>query len=95
MPSMEQIVAGVNEIVPEFPIEKVALFGSYAEGKNRPDSDIDLLVEFSSPRVSLILLNRLKYRLEERLRTRVDVIHGPLAGNSMIEIGRSVPLYEA
>jgi predicted nucleotidyltransferase len=34
----------VNRIVARFKPEKVILFGSYAKGTARPDSDIDLLI---------------------------------------------------
>lgn len=71
------------------------LFGSYANGTNRPDSDVDLLLEFKSPRISLLTLSAIKYRLEDILKTDVDVIHGPLTPDSMIVIDRKVPLYES
>lgn len=39
-------------------ITGVALFGSYANGTATDDSDVDLLVSFSSPVVSLFTLAR-------------------------------------
>ena len=56
---------------------------------------MDLLLEFQSPRISLLTLSALKYRLEDILKTDVDVIHGPLTPDSMIVIDRKVPLYES
>ena len=95
MLNIQQIMDGVKTVAAEYPITKVELFGSYAEGRNQQDSDVDLLVEFSSPRVSLITLNGLKCRLEEILNTEVDVIHGPLPDGAMIEINRRIPVYGA
>lgn len=95
MLSLRQIAAGVAAAAQEYPIVKAELFGSYAAGQSSPDSDVDLLVEFSSPRVSLLTLNSLKYKLEELLGTDVDLIHGPLPEDSMIEIGRRISLYGA
>ena len=95
MLSIQQIIDGVNTVAGEYPITKVELFGSYAEGRNRQSSDVDLLVEFSSPRISLITLNGLKCRLEEILETDVDVIHGPLPDGAMLEINRRIPIYGA
>ena len=46
MLSLEQIKDGVSIIAAEYPIKKAELFGSYANGSNRPDSNVDLLVEF-------------------------------------------------
>jgi len=59
-------VASIHElaerIVREFHPERVILFGSYASGNPRPDSDVDLLVilpfEGKSFRKSLGILNR-------------------------------------
>ena len=79
----------------EYPLRKVELFGSYASGKNTPQSDVDLLVEFVQPRVSLLTLNALKLRMEELLGTEVDIVHGPLPEDSMLEVDRRVTLYRA
>ena len=79
----------------EYPLRKVELFGSYASGKNTPQSDVDLLVEFVQPRVSLLTLNGLKLRMEELLGTEVDIVHGPLPEDSMLEVDRRVTLYGA
>ena len=67
MLSLQEIKNGVAAAAREFPIKKAELFGSYANGSNTPDSDVDLLVEFTVPRISLITLNQMKYRLEEIL----------------------------
>jgi predicted nucleotidyltransferase len=40
----KKIRAYVTELVREFHPQRVVLFGSYAVGKPRPDSDVDLLV---------------------------------------------------
>ena len=95
MLDIQTIKAGVQLAAQEYPIKKAELFGSYANGTNRPDSDVDLLVEFKTSRVSLLTLNAVKYRLEDILKTDVDVIHGPLTPDSMIVIDRKVPLYES
>lgn len=95
MLNLQDIINSVAVAAQEYPIKKAELFGSYADGSSRPDSDVDLLLEFTTPRVSLLTLNRVKYRLEELLQTEVDVIHGPLSEQSMIEINRRIPLYGA
>ena len=62
---------------------------------NTSQSDVDLLVEFFQPRVSLLTLNSLKYRMEDLLGTEVDIIHGPLPEDCMLEIDRRIPIYGA
>ena len=59
----ENKIAGLGEkIARKFQPERIILFGSYAYGKPRPDSDLDLLVvlpfEGKGFRKSLEILNR-------------------------------------
>ena len=95
MPTLDMIQQAVHTAAEQYPIKRVELFGSYASGKNTPQSDVDLLVEFAQPRVSLLTISALKFRMEELLGTKVDIIHGPLPEDSMLEIGRRISLYGA
>jgi uncharacterized protein len=52
---------------------RVRVFGSVARGDDRPDSDIDLLVDFT-PDSSLFDLMRMARELEELLGHPVDVV---------------------
>lgn len=67
-----------------YALRSVSIFGSYAEGRATEKSDLDLLVEFDQPAVSLFRLSALKNDLEDALGLPVDVIHGPLPADSMI-----------
>lgn len=51
----------------------VRVFGSVARGDDRPDSDIDLLVEFD-PEASLLDLVALQQDVEALLGRRADVV---------------------
>ncbi len=52
---------------------KVGIFGSYARGDNKKDSDIDILVKFKvSP--SLLTLIKLENDLSEILGVKVDLV---------------------
>lgn len=95
MLDIAQIKDGIYTVIAEYPIKKVDLFGSYADGTNHEKSDVDLLVEFMTSSISLLTLNGLKYRLEEILKTEVDVIHGPIEKDALITIGKVVSLYES
>ena len=95
MLSLEQIKDGISVIAAEYPIKKAELFGSYANGSNRPDSDDDLLVEFATSQISLLIINSMKYRLEELLNVNVDVVHEPLSADSMIDVDKKISLYGA
>ena len=52
---------------------RVRVFGSVARGDDRPDSDLDLLVDFA-PDSSLFDLMRMARELEELLGHPVDVV---------------------
>ena len=95
MLTMQQIADSVQIASKEYPLRKVELFGSYADGRNTPQSDVDLLVEFVQPQISLLTLSALKFRMEELLGTDVDIIHGPLPEGSLLEVDRRIPLYGA
>jgi len=56
----------------DFGVKSLILFGSVARNEARPDSDVDLLVEFDRP-VGLFAFVRLKRYLEEILGTAVDL----------------------
>ena len=42
--TMNEIQDAIMQIAPKYPIKKVQLFGSYADGKAKKNSDIDLIV---------------------------------------------------
>ena len=70
------------------------MFGSFADGNATESSDVDLLVEFSSPNVSLFLLSEIKIELESKLHADVDLIHAPVEEGSLLEIDEVVDIYE-
>jgi len=78
-------------------IRKAALFGSYAYGSPRPDSDIDLLVEFDTKaRVGFFKLVRLQRELEARMGASIDLVTpGALNKHFKEEVLRkALPVYE-
>lgn len=85
----------ISDVAKKYKVKKITLFGSRARGDNRPDSDVDLLCEFVTPTVSLLTLSGLKIDLEDKLGVPVDVIHGPLDSDAIIEIDKEIPLYES
>jgi predicted nucleotidyltransferase len=52
---------------------KIAVFGSYVRGEEKPGSDIDIIVEFSR-RKSLLDLVRIERELSEVLGIKVDLL---------------------
>ena len=89
----DQIKSAINYVALLYPIKKVSYFGSYAENKQTPSSDLDLLVEFTKPAVSLFMIADIKKEIEDRLKISVDVIHAPISKNALIKVGKEVRLY--
>jgi len=54
-------------------VRNLRVFGSVARGQDRPDSDVDLLVDLP-PGLSLFGLGRVQAELEAILGTRVDLV---------------------
>lgn len=77
MPAADELVQILRAALPElranWPIRSLALFGSRVRDDARPDSDLDVLVEFDGPIALSGFLT-----LEERLATitgfRVDLV---------------------
>lgn len=84
----------VAQIAPAYPVLRIDLFGSFAEGKGTEDSDVDLLVYFDEKVASLFDLSGLKFDIQEKLNTKVDVVAGPLKENSYLTIDKKVRIYE-
>lgn len=91
---IDEIKHAILKVSCEYPLKKVKLFGSYADNKANDDSDIDLLVEFNNNEITLLTLTGLKYRLEDLLGINVDIIEMPVPEDSILQIERTMDLYE-
>jgi len=54
-------------------VSHLAIFGSFARGEERPDSDVDILVDFNVP-ISIFKFLDVKERLETLLGRPVDLV---------------------
>ena len=95
MLTIDEIKKTVAEIAPKYNLTKVTLFGSRANGTATENSDVDLLVEFTTPSISLLKLISLKHTLEEIWNLEVDVIHSPLPESSILIIDKEIEIYAA
>ena len=76
MTARGKILETLRSIQPELEhlgVSSLALFGSAARGEDRPDSDVDVLVEFGRP-AGLFDFVRVRRRLEVALGRRVDLV---------------------
>jgi predicted nucleotidyltransferase len=57
----------------KFGVTRMGVFGSFAEGRQKITSDIDLVVEFDSSRKNLHTFLQLRRLLEKELSRKVDL----------------------
>ena len=69
---LRQIAENKEEFARRFSVARIALFGSFARGDERADSDVDILVEFAEPTFDHYM--DLKFYLEDILERQVDLV---------------------
>ena len=78
---IQQII--LNHLKEYNPI-KIGIFGSFARGENKKDSDLDILVEFKES-LSLLTLIKLENDLSEILGIKVDLVTSGSINNKRIK----------
>ncbi len=91
---LHDLKAKSKDIAQRYHMKKVILFGSRADNTFRKDSDVDLIVEFDEP-VSLLKLAKIKLAFEESIGMPVDIVHGPLEKDDLLEVNKEIELYVA
>ncbi|PJZ55722.1 nucleotidyltransferase [Leptospira barantonii] len=71
---VQQALSSYKEELVELGVEKLFLFGSVARKDNQETSDIDILVKFHSGKKNFDNFMNLSFRLEDILRTPVDLL---------------------
>lgn len=74
--SRDALIQSLQSVLPEiqqkYGVERIAIFGSYAQGTARTDSDVDILVHLSRP-LGFEFIS-LATQLEETLEKKVDLV---------------------
>jgi predicted nucleotidyltransferase len=71
--AMQRLQALLPEARERFGVQRLRLFGSTARNQARPDSDLDLLVQFDGPATSERYFGLL-FLLEDRLGVSIDLV---------------------
>jgi hypothetical protein len=67
--------AALQELCHRYEVRELSMFGSAARGELRPESDIDLLVDFApGAKVGLWEFGRLERELQALLGRKVDLV---------------------
>ncbi len=62
-----------SEIIKEYHVKKIGVFGSYLRGEERADSDVDILVDFERP-IDLFSFLDLEEKLSDMFDKKVDLV---------------------
>lgn len=72
----------------KYGVTEIGVFGSFVRGEQRPDSDVDVLIELERPaKISLMGLVDLEYYLSDLLGMKVDIA---IKKNLRKRIGRRI-----
>ena len=70
---IKKIRSKIIRILKKNKIKKAGIFGSYARGEQKKNSDVDILVE-PPKNISLLDISGLKIELEDKLNKKVDIV---------------------
>jgi predicted nucleotidyltransferase len=70
-------------------IIEIGIFGSYIRGEERPESDVDILIDIARPaKIDLFDLIMIEDELTQELNTKVDLVIKsnlkPIIGNNIL-----------
>ncbi len=95
--STQTMTQQIAEYFKTQPVLKAWLFGSFARGEEREDSDVDILVKFDRTLpIGLFAYVRMNRELEEKLGRKVDLVEeGTLRPAAQITANRDLKvIYE-
>lgn len=70
-----EMIGKIQRFFATQPVERAWLFGSFSRQEERPDSDVDLLVDYAgSNTLSLLDISRIMVHLQEMIHREVDLV---------------------
>ena len=70
--ALNKIIPEIRRILKKNNVEKAGIFGSYAKGEQKKDSDVDILIE--PPKGMGLGFVRIQFELEDKLGKKVDLV---------------------
>ena len=74
MNAIELLKKNEHEIKKRFGVRKIGIFGSFARGEEKEESDIDILVEFQDNYKTFDNYMGLKFFLEDLFDRKIDLV---------------------
>ncbi len=72
--SITELKEKISPILKTYGIKKASVFGSVSRGDDRPDSDVDLLIERGPGPMGMFKYMELVEKLENKLGRKVDLV---------------------
>ena len=73
--NVKEIIPKIQQFLIGQPVEKAWLFGSSSRGEERPDSDVDILVQYDKDcQISLLTISRMIVQMKKLLGKDVDLV---------------------
>jgi uncharacterized protein len=72
--SIAEIKEKITPILKDYGIKKASVFGSVSRGEDKPESDVDLLVELGPEPMGLFEFIGIKHKMEDILGKKVDLV---------------------
>jgi predicted nucleotidyltransferase len=70
---IKKVLMRNRKILKKYKVNKIGIFGSFATGRNRKRSDVDLLVEFDDM-IDLFDFVHLSDEIKQILKSKVDLV---------------------
>ena len=70
--ALDKIIPKIKKILKDNHVKKAGIFGSYALGEQKKDSDIDILVE--PPKGIGFGFVKIQFELEDQLKKKIDLV---------------------
>lgn len=74
MKEIDKIKPKIVKILKKHKVSKAGIFGSYARGEQKKNSDVDILIEVNGRKFSLLDLVGLEMELKKSLGKKVDLL---------------------
>ena len=71
---INKIKKPIVDVLKKHKIRKAGIFGSFARGEEKENSDIDILIDIGGRKFSLLDLISLEMELEKRLGKKIDLL---------------------
>ena len=68
---LDKLKQRIKSILKKHKIVRAGIFGSYARGEQKKNSDMDILIEFNGSLLKLVAIER---ELKEKLGVKVDLL---------------------